>query len=51
MLVLGLRKFFLIYSVLTAVLQSPELFFRRRELLERFRHLLLLLLLLVETSL
>ena len=47
-LFLGLGQFFLIDSVLTAVLQSLEPFFRRRQLIERFRHLLLLLLLLDE---
>ena len=45
-LFLGLRQFLLIGLVLATVLQSLKPFFRRCQLLERFRHLLLLLLLL-----
>ena len=47
----NLFQFLLIDSILTAVLQSPEPFFRRGQLLERVRHLQMLLLLLDETLL
>ena len=49
-LALGPRKFFLIDSVLTAVLQPREPYLRRRQLIERFRDIQPLLLLLAETS-